>query len=259
MPRGARIVSSQGVPTIVSPTVCGPSAQVGAALARGRQRREQEQRDDRPYDRTSRIEQAMLPGRGDSHSATQGGLAGACLGGKLQVVLERRRARGVCRSGARGRGRSADRPARRSWGVAARAGRCRSGCRAALPRSRPCRCCHDPFTTRPSGVASGAEVGAAAVVLEAGERAVGRRRGRLRSRHCRSGAGPARGPSPGRQGRARAASPRRVGSCGRATDSRRRRRGRRRYPRLPSSARRAWSSTMSAATMRWSRSWPPPM
>src|ERR1044072_4447727 len=31
-PRGARIVSPPGRPKIVSPTICGPSAQLGAAL-----------------------------------------------------------------------------------------------------------------------------------------------------------------------------------------------------------------------------------
>ena len=50
-----------------------------------------------------------------------------------------------------------------------------------------------------------AEVRAAAVVLEAGELLAGRRRGRPRSRRCRSGARPARGRCAGRPARARAA------------------------------------------------------
>ena len=103
------------------------------------------------------------------------------VGGVLEPVVERLELRARRPRGARAPGRSARRRARRSSAAAGRAGRCRSGCSRTTP-SRPslpllpCPC-SDP----PERLAAGAEVGAAAVVLEPGEHAAARRRGRPRS------------------------------------------------------------------------------
>ena len=59
----------------------------------------------------------------------------------------------------------------------------------------------------PERALPGAEIGAPAVVLEAGDHARRRRPGRPRSRSCRSAAGPARGRCGGPRARSRAASP----------------------------------------------------
>src|SRR5580765_2069663 len=89
MPRGAWMTSPQGVPTIVSPTTCGPSAQLGAAAA-----------GEGAIDATSNSDTAAnaarirpisprLPAWAIRHSATQGDIAGAGFGGGLELVVER--------------------------------------------------------------------------------------------------------------------------------------------------------------------------
>ena len=108
------------------------------------------------------------------------------------------------------------------------------------------------------GLGAVAEVGAPAVVLEPGQLPRARRRGRPRSRCCRSAAARARAPSPGRRGRGPGSARRRAGSCGREAGSRRKRRAPPRRPRRPRRGPSRLVATMSSATIRWSRSWPPP-
>ena len=93
--------------------------------------------------------------RTGSLALASGGRASRLVRGALESVVERLEVRASPRSGARARGRSGGRRARRSWAAAARAGRCRSGCRAARPRGRRCRCCRSRLRTLPNGSAPG--------------------------------------------------------------------------------------------------------
>ena len=150
---------------------------------------------------------------------------------------------------ARARARSGGRRARRSSAAAGRAGRCRSGCASRTP-SKPSRAVVAVTADHPAERArAGAEVGAAAVVLEAGdlERAAAAEVGLDRDVADQPRAGLADRLE---VDEAEAGDPlaRRAGSCGRAAGSRRRRRARRRRRRPPRRARRAWSRSMSSAT-----------
>ena len=98
-----------------------------------------------------------------------------------------------------------------------------------------------PLQHAPERLGAVAQVGAPAVVLEPGDHARAGRRGRPRSRSCRSAARRARARSRGRRARRRAAPRRRAGTSGRAAGSRRRRRARPRRGRRPRAGRRAWS------------------
>ena len=106
---------------------------------------------------------------------------------------------------------------------------------------------------------AGPEVGAPAVVLEAGDHArpgaeVGLDRAVADQPRARLADG-----AQVDEARRRAAPRRPARTSGRAAGSRRTRRARRRRGRRPRGARRAWSRPCRARTATWSRSWPPPM
>ena len=251
---------------ISSPTVCGPSAQLGAALARraaghehaaGRAARTaaaevcaSAHTPEYPLEPASarvRLDaRAAASGpRADSWAARSSVSSSGSRSGRAVAALQREGDQVVGQPGVLGQQRAVQVGADQV--VAAHA-------------LEPVAAVVAEAVQHPAeGAGAVAEVGAAAVVLEAGDRRAARRRARPRSRRCRSGAAPARAPSRGRRCPVRAASPRRAGSCGRAAGSRRRRRAGRRRRRRPRRAPRACVATMSAATARWSRSWPPPM
>ena len=178
---------------------------------------------------------------------------GPRVGRLLERVVERREL--VER---RARSRSASRRTRRSSAAAARAGRCRSRCRGARPRTRARRCCRGPRSTRPSGCSPAPRY--------------------VRPPWFSKPASTA-GPSPELDlDRDVADQPRAVLAHGAQVDqpdagqllvaelvgvaeqlvaaahAEHDRAARRR----PRAARRAWSSTRSSAHSAWSRSWPPP-